>query len=57
MIVNDKVTFLAGFGVNRPVDKIGWGLMPTPWHGRIFDVFLLAVDHLTRLADAIAYLL
>jgi hypothetical protein len=44
-------------GVNRRIDSIRWGLTPLRWRGRIFDVFLPAVDHLTRLVDAIAYLL
>jgi hypothetical protein len=29
--------------------------MPPPCQGRIFDVFLLAVDYLTRLVDAIDF--
>jgi hypothetical protein len=44
----------AGLGVNR-----GFGRRPTPppLQGRIFSVVLLAVDHFTRLVDAMAYLL
>jgi hypothetical protein len=45
----------AGLGVNRQVDGMGCGLMPLRWPGRV--VFLLAVDHLVRLVDAVAYLL
>jgi hypothetical protein len=48
---------VADLGVNRRVDGIGWDLMPPPWHGRTFSVFLLAVDHFTRLFYAIAFLL
>lgn len=40
---------LAGIGVKRRVDRIGWDPMPPVWHGRTFSVFPLAVNHLTRL--------
>jgi hypothetical protein len=45
----------AGLGDKRLVDRIAQGLMPLRWPGRV--VFLLAVDHLTRLVDVIPYLL
>jgi hypothetical protein len=44
---------VAGLGVNRRVDWIRWSLTPPPGHERIFDVYVLAVDHLTGLVDAI----
>jgi hypothetical protein len=44
-------------GVNRRIDSIGWGRMPLRWRGRIFDVFLLAVDHITRQVNGTALLL
>jgi hypothetical protein len=46
---------LAGPGFSRRVDRIAQGPMPVRWPGRV--IFLLAVDHLKRLVDAIAYLL
>jgi hypothetical protein len=47
---------LAGLGVKRRVDGIRWGLLLPPWHGRTFDVFLLAVDHLARLRLRVRYM-
>jgi hypothetical protein len=45
---------LAALGVNRRIDSTTWVLTLPPWHGRIFDVFVLAVDHLTKLVDAVS---
>jgi hypothetical protein len=44
-------------GLHRRTDSTRWVLARPPWHGRLFSVFLLAVNHLTRMADTIGYLL
>jgi hypothetical protein len=43
---------LAGLGPSRRTDSIRWVLALPAWHGRILDVFVLAVHHLTRLVTA-----
>jgi CheY-like chemotaxis protein len=38
---------LRGLGPGRRTDSTRWVLALPPWHGRVFDIFLLVVDHLT----------
>jgi hypothetical protein len=40
---------LADLGLHRWTDSTRWVLARSPWHGRTFSVFLLAVHHFTRL--------
>jgi hypothetical protein len=47
---------LADLAVNRRVDSTRCVLALPPCHGRIFNGFLVAVDHLMRLVGAIAFL-
>jgi hypothetical protein len=57
IVLQQSRKVLAGLGVKCWADRIARGLMPPPWQGRPFDVFPVAIDHLTRLVDAMAYLL
>jgi hypothetical protein len=45
-VLQETGKFFAGLGVNRRIDSIKRVLTPPLGHGRIFDAFLLAADHL-----------
>jgi hypothetical protein len=47
---------LADLGPSRRTNLTRWVLALAPWHGRIFDGFLLAVDYIMRLV-AVAFLM